>query len=216
MYKNFSVLGCYLMMRCFAHNQVKCAGLDLSEAPIAIERYRDRDGRIVTLKLHSARNQQIVKLVYMQRFARLTKQKSAGLSDSAVRKAMADRFNVCCDGRNPVLVNVSNRITAPVPTRDRVAARCGTKRPSHLLPCLVIVLDPGRFAQTQDPVARTHRNQQTVDSGFGLSRAVLKRFDLLLQMFRLVLNLAQPRHQTVLSVPRLTQTLFKCCYKVFV
>lgn len=164
----------------FAHHQVKCAGLDLAESAIAIKRHRDRDRRIVPFKLHAACNKQIVKLIYVERFTGLAKQKRACLRDSPVRETMADRLNVCSDRRNPVLINVCNRIAAAVSTGDGIAARCGTMRSSHLLPYVVIVLDPRRFAQAQNSVAGTHRDEQAVDRRFGLRRAVLKRFDLLL------------------------------------
>ena len=55
-----------------AHYEVKGAGINLTEAFVSVERHRDRDSRIITFEFHSARDQQVVELINVERTAGLT------------------------------------------------------------------------------------------------------------------------------------------------
>ena len=153
----------------------------------------------------------------MERLAGFAQKQCAGLGDRTVREAMAERLDIVCPRWNTaaVLVEVRDGVRRAI-SRRRLALLSGRGTLTRLRTAIIVVFDPDRLAEVQRTISRTHRDQQAVDRRLGLSRAILKGLDLLLKPLGLHLDFAQPSHQTALGIPRLPQTLFKCCYKVFV
>ena len=91
------------LLRCglfgLTHKEIKCPRIDLSKTAAAAEGNRDGDCRIFALKFHSARDEQVVEFVYVQRATRFAKEQRAGLRYSAVIKTIADRLEII-DDRN--------------------------------------------------------------------------------------------------------------------
>ena len=90
------------------HHQIESSRPDLSEPAVAIQRNGHGDRRIVSLELHSARDQQIVELINMKRFACLPQKEGASLSDRTVRKSITDRGDIVVLVWNTSLAQVRN------------------------------------------------------------------------------------------------------------
>ncbi len=54
-----------------SHDEIERPWTDLAETAIAVERYGDGYGRIISLELHTAGNQKVIKLVDVQWFTAL-------------------------------------------------------------------------------------------------------------------------------------------------
>jgi hypothetical protein len=65
-------------------------------------------------------------------------------------------------------------------------------------------------------VSRSHCHEQAVYRRLGLRGTILESLDLFTEPLGLTLDLAQAGHKAILSIPRLAEALFKCCYKVLV
>src|SRR5690606_4660536 len=138
------------------------------EPAIAVQRDSDRDGWIVSLELHSAGDQQIIKFINVHRASGLTKQKRAGLGDRSIRKPVTDRFEI-----GGTRWNASIRVQICNGTRILVAA--AILRSVIVVPireALKFILKPhrgaahrvGRFARCT-PVSGPHSYKQAVDGG---------------------------------------------------
>lgn len=60
------------VLRRVAHHQIESSRRNFAESTVAVERNGNRDRRVVAGKFHSARDEQIVKLVDVHRLARFT------------------------------------------------------------------------------------------------------------------------------------------------
>ena len=65
-----------------------------------MQRYSDRYRRIVALEFHPTGDEQIVKLVHMQRLPCFAEEKRACLSNCPVTEPMADRLDIGADRRD--------------------------------------------------------------------------------------------------------------------
>src|SRR5215218_2371093 len=115
-------------LRGVADGEVEGAGRDLAEAPVAVERDGDADGRVLTRELESAFEQTVVELVDVERPARLAEQDGRGVGDGALEEAVALRRDVRPDGRD-VVAEVLFRLLL----RRRLALRVGRVRLRPLL-----------------------------------------------------------------------------------
>ena len=80
----------------------------------------------------------------------------------------------------------------------------------------MIFLDLHRLAEIHRPIARTRRDQQAVDRLLGLGGAVFKR---LISRRKSSTSDSASRSRAIrrfCAFACLSQTLFKCCYKVFI
>src|SRR5215218_3340097 len=89
-------------LRGVADGEVEGAGGDLAEAPVAVERDGDADGRVLTGELEAAFEQAVVEFVDVERPARLAQQDGRGVGDGALEEAVALRGDVRADGRDVV------------------------------------------------------------------------------------------------------------------
>lgn len=86
----------YLVAACLTHDEVEGARTDLSKPPVPVQRNGNRDGRVISLESHTARDEKVVKLVNVEGLARFAKQERARLRNGPVGEAMTDRFDVVC------------------------------------------------------------------------------------------------------------------------
>ena len=90
-------------------------GYAASLPPIAAQRDGHGDSRIIALELHTARYQQVVKLVDMKRASGFSKQQRTSLRDRTVAEAIANRFvSIVYRWNAATMRKVRNRIISTI------------------------------------------------------------------------------------------------------
>src|SRR5436305_866743 len=81
----------------FAHNEIESAWVYFAEPTVSGQRHGYGDCWVISFKLHSAGNEQIVEFVNVKRAAGFAQEQRARLCDRPVAKTAADRANSACD-----------------------------------------------------------------------------------------------------------------------